>query len=1279
MKPRIDTLIVPCVLICVVSQAFALVPSAPVAESRVFQALAENDLDLALDLIRSLPKTSAYALAREGAAVAVWMNLRWDLAAQCWLDSARDAERRENLPAYLALLERARDEVPLDEPLEDLLGELLERRDLSPLHRREVLSSLYRLSVDRGDWEKAMSLLPQLGQISRWWYVVGTFSRFGTMDFREPFPPERDLSRETYPGFYRTVFWRPAVASPLGLLALRHQVDPEEGWAYAITAIRSPSGGEAILELQTGDDVVAWWNGMPVLSAQRTGLSVEDTHRRSIEVRPELNWLLVKLRAQDGFTVVARIYRPDGSPLAFDAVEPSFAAMAEMKIVPGDPPAWQSVREQPAAVYPQLHQWLDLIYDSQRAHKDRDFVQERTLLSAAQAAMPASIVPMVLLAESYDSEAQIKDYSRERLKRRAVEMYTRAQGLSPAALWPALRLAEDHQQRGQSVAALSVLEKALGGSVLRALAEEKPSLSTGLLLGLAQICDGLDYSVEQVTALRLALRRNPESIRAVRDQARALRARNANTDAADVWRSGLQIRAANPYDLANAARLLADAGWAEEAEQRLRARLEMDPAALELHEALAAVIARGGRTDEALRVRVRATEQLPDSPNAHRALAIAALAAGDSVRAASAARTCLALRPGDATMERLLAAAGGGSAEFAAPYDITVEQVDRSRVEAWRKTRASVVYLIDILVERIQRTHAVARYTHQALLLLDRAGVEANGELSLPGHAEILYVRTRLPDGTVHVAEQIQRDGGSQIVSLYGLEVGAIVEYAYLEYGPGQPNGGSGFETVVFHFGALSEPMALSRLVVLAPVDMPLLWQTNPPDFTPRQETRGTQRVLWWERRNVDGIKPEQRSPDLAEITHSVRLTTLVDWSTEGPRMDAYLFGRREESSAFRKALAEIEGAQTSDPLGRARSIYRYVQDLIDDRTVGRTDLDALDNRAGAPHTKQALLARLLEEAQVRCRPAFIYRLDYDSLIRPLPSPHLTRRAVVFVGGPLNAESPPPFGVALEHDSGLQNGFWLDPADRYLGFGELPTGQQNDLALVITSRGQMWEPVNPAAWPGNWTRQHAEVALEAGGDAVVRARVGYEGNLRQDLRRRLTDPQLGRRLIDAQVVATGMKGIVASRAEIYGQHEKDGPLFLDLEGRWPSALQRKGGSWQLLPIVLPLNLSSYVQDASREFPLDLRGAARIDLFCYSFVLPDRSNLRWGFLPDDVLVVDPRITYALTFRREGRSLTVCRSAVLRPGLVKVDEYAAFTATCRQIDTAERVALDVVPIP
>jgi len=104
-------------------------------------------------------------------------------------------------------------------------------------------------------------------------------------------------------------------------------------------------------------------------------------------------------------------------------------------------------------------------------------------------------------------------------------------------------------------------------------------------------------------------------------------------------------------------------------------------------------------------------------------------------------------------------------------------------------------------------------------------------------------------------------------------------------------------------------------------------------------------------------------------------------------------------------------------------------------------------------------------------------------------------------------------------------------------------------------------------------------------------------------------------------------------------------------------------------VIPPLDLAkNLVHESERKFPM--RASWADDITTWSVLkvtLPEYEDVR---LPDSVALATPYGSYNLTYRLDGRTLTIERRLVAVAMDISPERYAAFAALCKKIDDAEK---------
>jgi transglutaminase-like putative cysteine protease len=207
--------------------------------------------------------------------------------------------------------------------------------------------------------------------------------------------------------------------------------------------------------------------------------------------------------------------------------------------------------------------------------------------------------------------------------------------------------------------------------------------------------------------------------------------------------------------------------------------------------------------------------------------------------------------------------------------------------------------------------------------------------------------------------------------------------------------------------GKYDDEYELSVTIPTRQVRHRLIWPASRPlryGGSPAVETRGAERVLIWERRDVAATDVEDETPDWYDPWETVQVTETASWN-EVARWSAAMFAIDDESQAAVKELADRIRAQHASQPAQITAAIRFVQDEV--RYLGielgrnshepHPPAEVLEQRWGDCKDKALLLSALLRELGVEAWPALVNTRLRRRLDQRLPSPFSFDHVIVQV------------------------------------------------------------------------------------------------------------------------------------------------------------------------------------------------------------------------------------------------------------------------------------------
>jgi tetratricopeptide (TPR) repeat protein len=1219
-----------------------------------WEALLQNDVTTAETILRDCVKENPEDLdARDGLAVALWTRGDMPEAANVWMELARRGTSRAWWDGYLAALSLPELQGIEPERRAKFLKQLSSNPSLSADQQRLVWREVLEWAEKRGDLLQTRSAAERDGVISDWWFALGPFGTYGTMDLWEPFPPEKDLSPSSFPGWISTVSRReiPEV-DPAGKLDLESLIYPSEGTVYAFTAVESEDEAEALLIAESPANYIVWWDGRPVLMRclERRDFFTEGTaevHLRkgitpllvkSCRREPDW-WVRLRLHPVPGGTLPKwRVAKQDKSLLSKVISLPMSKRLAERQTVDFK---WENRR----------HAVLDALYAAVRDFRKANFSTARERLSPALEAGVAQAY--VVLGDLRMREAARRGASRSRLQREAETAYRRAAGLCPEALGAHIGVVSYFLERDNVDRALEYLKP-----IAAQLAQERIHYRAGIDYALGLLYYRKHWLDESLAALRRSVEVLPPSAEPFRRIASIQSDWGDRVGALETLKRGLAVFPHHSGLADEAISHLEGGSMDRELQTCLERRTEMHPYRPDDQLRMAQAWRFSGDSKRAREICQQLSERYPERPEPVRELA-RIIAAEDtshiSDEAADLYRRVLSIAPHDDEARKTLRHVGPSEDQLIERYDVRLEDLDLSQADRWKESRAPDIYLIDGMVMIIDRQGTHRQYVHQAVKVLNKEGRERWAETVIPkgSNVEIRMARSILPDGTEWPVEHVADLRDQQALSMYGVDDGTIIEYAYLNSMSGNLRPGANSFTGGYFFGAIDEPMLVSKLAIIIPQDMEFLLEVKPKKFGTRENLEDGRVALVWENRLQDGVRRESFMPPVAEVVPCLRFSTWTDWRIGLELWHEEFLGRFEDGPELEKIVQQFSGHE-KDRTALVRQVYDWIQKEIEPAGGAYTTLDTAVLRAGSGWEKDLLAHHILRRLGFRTAPGVVVKNRPDDGFSPLP-----------IGG----FSGPSL---LRIDLGEEKPTWFDFSSRHIAAGEIDGEKGGGVALVLDEEGEYFEPVDPAVWPRGWIERQLELHPNADRTAGAEGSYTYRGTHRRSLLSLIVDKEAERRFKDSQV-SGDLRGIQLETTELVHVDSPYGVPQLRFSGRIRDFLQPGEGDALRLPgVPSRLDMSNLVEEVTRETPVKFTSPPVTEpLELHVDLRPMReAGYTLVDLPDDYICLAPYGYYSVTYRRDGDKVTVRRSVLIPEQTIETRDYGNFAAFCRRIDEAER---------
>jgi len=1275
-----------------------------------WELLSRNQFEEALEALGAATDTSS-GISR---GFVLFAQGQEEQAAETWLQVLSQPEPLtiEEWEGLLFFLDQIARRVDLDATLLESYGRILKAGErLSIAQRLAMARRVWRLAARLGRWEEAEQAAGLLGRITTWQWVAGPFARFGPEDLQERFGPEEDPAAEEW-SFEGWTTRRVNLSAPLrlGRLDFEDFLYPHSGVAYAFTQFEVEQGGPGTLSLTSNDSVRVWLNGTLLLEKNAADLQLARHLQASCRLRPGPNWILVKsLKSGNSWSFSLELRDENGEPWnirPLPATPVSPPGRTDTSTAGGAAEGWVppvlealdrlSAEASPSAERLLLHWGLAVNYD---AWPEAEAIAERLISSASSFALAHRV-----LGETYRMQAEQRPESRTRLEKQAQERFEQTLERFPADAMAAVEAARYHASRQTWDEAKRVLEACLEQRESRGL-----PVPCTLWIERGRVHRQKQFWIEARRDYARALELFPGKGRALLPMIGLLNESEGERAAFEYLKEGLQRR----LDWEALQRYIEQGrrtGREEEPLRFLDDYLEGWPLSRKAQLERAKAAMRQDNWNEALLELDRLTEQCPADPEPYFQMAQLHLLqrkVGHASRAwpaipgngsASARRTypqhhsersepaltqareaaALALQKAlqrapesiriretlrQLELEQSRQPEIAISRDWYTPYDVQVEEIDEEALARLPQRRAGAVYLIDSSVMEIFPNGTARTQVHQAILLKNKEGRERFAEITIPGGdgVRLLWARTYSPDRSqTYEPTSIQDLGSHQAISMFNLEDGSIIDFAYEETASRGLPPGRNFQSQTFYFGGEDDPMLLSRFAVRVPPGLSFHAATHPADFAPRIEEATGATLYLWERHEVEGIKSEPFQPPLSEIVDTVRISTTPDFLVGQRAARSTLLGRQEKMEAI-EAVASLLALDLEERDEKIDTVYNYVQERIEESGQGgRTIYDTYFTGSGGALERALLAQALLGAMGLRSEVAFSYDPRWLQGLPSIPTPHYLSGTLLYVP----AEDP-----SGSRTPGHLRDRWIDFSSRYQPPEEIHPRLSQTYAMVLRRGGEFFTVPDPGQSPGAAMASEVRFQLEPQGAARVEGLLTFLGAARAALRQQMTNPDLRQRLVDVSI-GHNLRGIQVEQTEVFGENQLADHLAFAFEGRIPQLLRPAGERYLLTPVLDPASMSDLVRDATREHPLEFTGWAKWMPYFASVRLPSGSG--WTFLevPQDTVLVSEFGVYSLIFRVEGGQLDITRSLIVPPQRIEPKDYARFAEFCRQVDGAEK---------
>lgn len=1149
-------------------------------------------------------------------------------------------------------------------PLEDRVATLraaLSRSPNEPNH--SLLLDELAMVLDMQMNEEAADAARQAGVLIDHWAMVGPFGKHGQADMRLPFGPEQAW-QSSWEGWLRTVETVPVEpVSPVGMIFPEALVYPQHGVVYWFHVVESDKDASAWLNVRCPVGLRMWWNGEPVAEKNESALQTANVVSSRVDLAAGRNLLVLKVPAfANGWFRV--LLQPDDSALA-------------VRSVPFEQDEWESTWLKPFEIehetnhvsqgrvseFPiEMGDAFNDIHQSERDiwlglwHLDRqEFAAAIQRFDDARERHPRFWLAHTLYAEACRELARSRPGSRVRLLQNAETAFRTVLENEPDNKNAFIGMLSYQLEMGQVDSAMERMNTTL---------EAYPDLKSRGYSGM------LNYTRAMVLASKNFTAESRQILNDLRDGFLPTldvyawlydgyaEARN-HSRAASVIEEAVNTMPVYPAFVQRALSLDDVSLKTVSILDVLKTRMERHPQSIRFALDYGAALESRHHLEDAEAFYQTLATRFPHNEAVQSRLARLYSITGEAEAAMNAYAEWYDIRPRAMEPFRALRE---GPAERTFPYeeyDAQLGDIDVTEAQRWSDTRASGIYLLDIMVLEIHDDGTYDQYIHQAIQVLNQDGIRRWAEVVIPRgpNVELLQARTITPRGLVWDVFAVQDVGGQQSLSMFGVEPGAIIEYAYLER-TGRADPGLNVYSGGYFFGSDNDPMLLSKLTIIRPEGFPFHLDANPEDFVGTETRKDGKIITVWENRLQDGLKEENFAPPLAERVPSLQWTTGRDWMTFVERLRQSLYGVEEESPLLVEHAETLSrGVEDSEALVEA--VYEWVRTEIEATSGGQTTLDTFVMRAGSEYGRLMLARQLLRILGIQTHVVAVLDNDEQDGFRPMPFPSYPARVMVLV----------------PEQEGIDEPIAFDFSSRFASLGSLPGHVKKQVALIYDDTVPYLDPLFPELWEQARMEREIHLTLNEDRSASVWANYRYGHGIDMQIRELLTNPEVKDRLVDAQIT-NDFRGVQVDESSIVAPDDISVWPELAFRGTMPDVVISSGDVLEVNPLLVKTEASGFIREPTREFSVEFSGSPSQDPLRISIDLSEFFGISTTIeLPDDVFLLTEFGYYSLFYEWLGSSVVVRRSFLIPPQTIMPDQYSRFTEFCRAIDRLESRAIRI----
>ena len=293
-----------------------------------------------------------------------------------------------------------------------------------------------------------------------------------------------------------------------------------------------------------------------------------------------------------------------------------------------------------------------------------------------------------------------------------------------------------------------------------------------------------------------------------------------------------------------------------------------------------------------------------------------------------------------------------------AKYDISLNQIDTSKVKKEDHDRASYANILNLKILRVFPDLSSEMYEHRAFKIFGNEGISQLAELNV-GQGEILECRTISSDGVEYIPESSENLSLDKAISMYNVSIGSIIEYSKRQTTSAVPFFQDGLKLESFN-----NPVIKSKYVLIIPEE--LLSKVNIKGFDPEVKIQGKEVVMIWEEGSRNGVEPEEFMPKEQDVLESVNVK-IYSKELDKPKLISLTAPDLTTDELDNKARELCREKKSTKE--KVAAIYEWIASNIQNNSDARSARDTFILKAGSAESKAELIKVMLKAVGVVAYP----------------------------------------------------------------------------------------------------------------------------------------------------------------------------------------------------------------------------------------------------------------------------------------------------------------------